>query len=590
MQFATTLGWTLIHFVWQGFAVLLAYVLVMSGLRQRHPEIRYLFSVFTLLVLSALPLVTFFYLAAQSSTGTATGLQELATFAVYATSENLRSDLSTMVEPALPYAVLAWFAGVIVMMIRFSIGLVEVNRLRRTAHWDVPAEWQVSLESLLERMNLSNEIGLAMSELVQSPLVIGWLKPLILIPPSALTGLTPSQLEMILAHELEHIRRWDYLVNLWQVVVESFLFYHPAVRIISRRIRVDRENCCDDAAVRLCGNPIAYARALAHLEGLRQSNLLAVNFQIGISDSRLLDRIQRLVGRSRHVQHGSVWFTSAFMLGVLVMSSIATHYSLETYRGKTAEPGVISELVATPIIKTIPASEAMFIRTQPEPAATVANISQIQESLSYESAEVSVDLPAVTEEMLVESDVVTAISEETIAPTPTENKLSTTAPALALVPVENLAMNTSNEVIATSVEPLPQAVRSPEKSGGKLVHAVSPEFPRYARRKGISGYVKVAFIVDERGRVRNAKVVDAEPKTYFEDAALDAISQWKFDPFREDGKSISKRVVQRVDFNLDAYLAQKNTRGCNKRTGSRICRSLPQGAKKNQRVAIIKVN
>ena len=99
------------------------------------------------------------------------------------------------------------------------------------------------------------------------PTVIGWLKPVVLLPASALAGLTPRQLEAILAHELAHIRRHDYLVNLLQTLVETLLFYHPAVWWLSRRIRVERENCCDDLAVSLCGDPVAYAAALADLEG-----------------------------------------------------------------------------------------------------------------------------------------------------------------------------------------------------------------------------------------------------------------------------------------------------------------------------------
>ena len=103
------------------------------------------------------------------------------------------------------------------------------------------------------------------------PTVIGWLKPVVLLPASALAALTPQQLEAILAHELAHIRRHDYLVNLLQTLVETLLFYHPAVWWLSRRIRIERENCCDDLAVSLCGDPVAYAAALADLEALRSS-------------------------------------------------------------------------------------------------------------------------------------------------------------------------------------------------------------------------------------------------------------------------------------------------------------------------------
>ena len=123
---------------------------------------------------------------------------------------------------------------------------------------------------LTRRLHIGRAVRLLESTLVDVPTVIGWLKPVVLLPASALAGLSPHQLEAILAHELAHIRRHDYLVNLLQTLVETLLFYHPAVWWLSRRIRAERENCCDDLAVSLCGDPVAYAAALAELEGLRR--------------------------------------------------------------------------------------------------------------------------------------------------------------------------------------------------------------------------------------------------------------------------------------------------------------------------------
>jgi hypothetical protein len=129
--------------------------------------------------------------------------------------------------------------------------------------------------------------------LAQVPTVIGWLRPVVLLPGSALTGLTPPQLEAILAHELAHIQRHDYLVNLLQGVVEVLLFYHPGVWWVSQRIRVEREQCCDDVAVGLCGDAVVYARALTELEQGRGD---PPQLALAATDGRLLTRIRRLVG------------------------------------------------------------------------------------------------------------------------------------------------------------------------------------------------------------------------------------------------------------------------------------------------------
>src|SRR5438045_2418615 len=122
---------------------------------------------------------------------------------------------------------------------------------------------------LAARLRVNRPVRLLQSALVHVPAVLGCVRPVILLPASALTGLTPLQLEALLAHELAHVRRYDYLVNLVQSVIETLLFYHPAVWWISARVRDEREHCCDDLAVAVCGDPHFYASALLSMERLR---------------------------------------------------------------------------------------------------------------------------------------------------------------------------------------------------------------------------------------------------------------------------------------------------------------------------------
>jgi len=148
------------------------------------------------------------------------------------------------------------------------------------------------LEELKQRLRISRPVRLLKSTIVEVPVVVGWLRPVILLPASIISGLTPTDLEVILAHELAHIHRFDYLVNTFQNLVETIMFYHPAVWWISRCIREEREHCCDDVVVQLCGNKLAYARALVSLEELRGLPRLA----FAASGGSLLDRIRRLLG------------------------------------------------------------------------------------------------------------------------------------------------------------------------------------------------------------------------------------------------------------------------------------------------------
>src|SRR6185295_2411884 len=126
---------------------------------------------------------------------------------------------------------------------------------------------------------------------VQAPTVVGWLRPVVLVPVGALAGLPADQVEALLLHELAHIRRHDYLVNILQNVAESLLFYHPAVWWISGHIRAERELCCDDMAVFVCGDSLSYARALAQLESFRPAQVSA----LAANGGSLADRIARLL-------------------------------------------------------------------------------------------------------------------------------------------------------------------------------------------------------------------------------------------------------------------------------------------------------
>src|SRR5262249_44302433 len=155
--------------------------------------------------------------------------------------------------------------------------------------------WQTLARRLSRALGVRHAVRLLESTAVQIPAVVGWLRPVILLPASTVTGLTPEQLEMILAHELAHIRRHDFLVNLLQAVVVTLLFYHPAVWWISRQVRIERENCCDDLAVAVCGTPLQYARALTRLEELRVG---APSLAVSARGGSLFERVRRLVGDS----------------------------------------------------------------------------------------------------------------------------------------------------------------------------------------------------------------------------------------------------------------------------------------------------
>jgi beta-lactamase regulating signal transducer with metallopeptidase domain len=177
--------------------------------------------------------------------------------------------ISSRLDALLPLIVLLWFAGVMMLMVRLASGLWQVHRLQVAAGGAAVSRWQSAAERIARRLGLHAEVRVVESTFVDAPSAVGWVRPVILLPIAAFAGLTPSQVEGILAHELIHIRRHDYLVNLAQTVAETLLFFHPGVWWVSRQIRVEREHCCDDVGVQICGDAVNYAAALAELESRR---------------------------------------------------------------------------------------------------------------------------------------------------------------------------------------------------------------------------------------------------------------------------------------------------------------------------------
>jgi beta-lactamase regulating signal transducer with metallopeptidase domain len=269
---AQTLGWTLIHFLWQGAALGLLAWLALLLLRGASARARYGLACAFLVLMVGAPVGTFLSIHTQPPVlagGPSVGVESRA-FVAVPVAPPLAQQVKATLDPSLPWLLAGWATGVLLLSARFLGGWIRVQRLRHRSAVPVPAEWHLILSRLCRELKLSRTVRLLQSAAVEVPTALGWLRPVILLPACALTGLAPLQLEAILAHELAHIRRGDFLVNLLQSLVEVLLFYHPAVWWLSGRIRAERELCCDDVAAELCGDPLILARALTDLEALRQ--------------------------------------------------------------------------------------------------------------------------------------------------------------------------------------------------------------------------------------------------------------------------------------------------------------------------------
>ena len=324
MIMTQALGWALVDSLWQDALAAVGLASLFVIVPTRAARMRYALAIATMGLMVALPLTTGVRLhgASHSMSTWESGTSALApppaptasspspaappSGAVEAGPAGARSGvapvspaapfaarISAALDPAMPWFVLLWFGGVLVMSLRLASGWLAVRRLRTTGTHPVPEGCEEALGRLVRRLRVTRPVRVFQSALVQVPAVIGWLRPVILLPASALTGLTPLQLDALLAHELAHVRRYDYLVNLLQSAVETLLFYHPAAWWVSRRVREEREHCCDDLAVAACGGDAhVYAMALLGMEQLR---LATPPLALAAGGGSLIGRVQRLM-------------------------------------------------------------------------------------------------------------------------------------------------------------------------------------------------------------------------------------------------------------------------------------------------------
>ena len=296
--FFYSLGLSLIHFLWQGLLVALLLKSALIIIPERNPQLRYACSAFAMLICLLLPVVTFCLIYQPDSI-------QLGHFSQLLLEENTLSARqqttaywwSSDLLENLPYVSFAWLTVVLFLAVKLLMQLYSVNHLPKLASQQPDAALQARFASLVAQIKLKRLPRLLISLKAEVPMAIGWIKPVVLLPASMISGLSSAQLDMLILHELAHIRRHDYLVNFLQTLVEILLFFHPCVLWIAKKMRIEREYCSDDIAVALCGDHIAYAHTLADTAEIcakHRHNTIPV-MAMAASGGDLKQRVVRLV-------------------------------------------------------------------------------------------------------------------------------------------------------------------------------------------------------------------------------------------------------------------------------------------------------
>lgn len=296
------LGWTLLNSLWQAMTVLLLVVIALRITPSRLSQVRYIIACTGMAFIVVLNAITFVYLFGQSPTQTTTiNIDNIvagsaATASAGPSAGDWVMSVTGIVASNMPLIILCWAVGALFFALRMVSAWWYVSKLR-TESLVIDDVWNDRLQTLARHLGINRVITLAQSARIHSPMVIGCLKPIVLVPMGMLAGLPAEQIETIFIHELAHIRRHDYIINLVQSFVETIFFFNPFVWIISSIIRREREFCCDDIVIAKHGSALVYARALTQLE---EARLTKAAFALSLAESKnqLLNRIKRIMEKS----------------------------------------------------------------------------------------------------------------------------------------------------------------------------------------------------------------------------------------------------------------------------------------------------
>ena len=313
----------LVHSLWQDTVVGLLLWGALVVLRHSSANARYVVSCAALALMAALPIATTIVFAERGVTGGSS--TQAIIIAAPSVDDTLRPAPAQPGDEARslgwlaslkPWMLPIWLAGVMACSLRLVMAGLHTVALRRRSDPEY-GPIAATVATLAARIGVGRSVSVRISMMTDSPATLGFLRPVILLPPAVALGVTPQQLEALLAHELAHIRRHDYLVNVLQMLAETLFFYHPAVWWVSRRIRIERELCCDDIAVNACGDAVGYAQALTRVARLQFAR---PGMTVGATGGAFLQRIHRLLGVASTTKPVSpLWIAAASVVLIVAV-------------------------------------------------------------------------------------------------------------------------------------------------------------------------------------------------------------------------------------------------------------------------------
>ncbi len=540
-------GWTLVHFLWQGTLLGAAYALL--RLLLPRGEARYRFGMGMLVAFAVCPLLTAWRLLQQ-----APGWVHAATYmpmslaSAEVNAGGIRRAWDGGVDALLPWLVLAWLAGVLLLSLRAWRQWREMRACVQAAA--VLPQWHSRVAAMAQRLGLRHGVVVLCSKVIATPVLVGWLRPVILLPMAVVCGFPAAQIELILAHELAHVRRWDPFANLFQVMLETLHFYHPVVRWLSREVRNEREICCDQLALTATGaSAQQFAQTLAELGELRQRHGALL---LAASGGVLLDRVQQLVLSPQERVRTPTRFVALWLGVALLALTLHLEWKHARMQRMLAESVTQLQLVLAPSWSPL----LRFAAPPPPTDLTLWHAGAARLRLGPSHA-------------VQRTDAIESLL-------PAARMLTLLQPASARVNDVDLP----RAVPLTPMTAVPPRSTSP-RPAPTPIQMRQPIYPQEALTRGIQGEVVLEFGLAANGRVQGLRVISATPAGVFERAAMQAMRGWRYGV--TGAAPTQRRYRQRIAFALSSVRGQAASAApadevidarasCEVTTGTHICR------------------
>lgn len=374
-----TIGWTIFHSLWQATLVLILLLVVLFFMKKYSPRIRYFIAfsgLVSIVVISGFTAFKSYSYAKekveikQTLISNPLEVKEILKQKLAAETESKTKanqfissantiKLRAFLQRNFPVVFLLWVLGMFYFLIRLLGGIVHLQQIRTRHVTNMESEWILKFEEIKEKLVINKSVEFLQSAMIKVPMLLGYFKPVVLLPVSLMTGLAPNEIEAVIAHELAHLKRHDYLLNIIQSVIEAVFFFHPAVWLISKIIRNEREHSCDDLAVQSTGDKLNYIKALAAAQEISMST--APNYAVAFSNNKsgLLNRVKRIKNQNTMKNNVTEGFVAA---SIIFFSLILLSFTID---GENLKHELDS--VPTP-------PEPREVRAEPAPVKPVSRV------------------------------------------------------------------------------------------------------------------------------------------------------------------------------------------------------------------------